>query len=265
MNYRVDLPDFHGPLDLLLYLVKKNEVDVREIPIAKVAAQFQEYLALLQVADIELAGDFLVMAATLMEIKSRMLLPQSGDASAATAEADDPRRELVKQLVEYKKFKEAAARLEERADARQRRLPRQPVEPTAGPRGPPPVQAVELWDLVSAFGRLLSETQALQPRQVVVDETPLSVHVDAIRARLASEPRVRFRDLFTPPYHRARLVGLFLAVLELIKSREVTLQQPEMFGDIWLSASTAESASGPAAQHEPGDDAADSKRGGDHQ
>jgi len=236
MNYRVDLPDFHGPLDLLLYLVKKNEVDVRDIPIAKIAAQFQEYLSLLQVADIELAGDFLVMAATLMEIKSRMLLPQSGDASAATAEADDPRRELVKQLVEYKKFKEAAARLEERADARQRRLPRQPVEPTAGPTEPPPVQAVELWDLVSAFGRLLSATQALQPRQVVVDETPLSVHVDSIRARLASERRLRFRELFTPPYHRARLVGLFLATLELIKLCEITLEQPEMFGDIWLSS-----------------------------
>src|SRR5439155_12476470 len=148
-----------------------------------------------------------------------MLLPQAGDASAAAVESDDPRREVVKQLVEYKKFKEAAARLEERADARQRRLPRQPVEPTAGPSGPPPVQAVELWDLVSAFGRLLSETQALQPRQVVVDETPLSVYLDTIRARLAAAPRVPFRELFTPPHHRARLVGLFLALLELIKLR----------------------------------------------
>jgi segregation and condensation protein A len=265
MNYRVDLPDFHGPLDLLLYLVKKNEVDVRDIPIARIAAQFQEYLSLLQVADIELAGDFLVMAATLMEIKSRMLLPQSGEASAATAEADDPRRELVKQLVEYKKFKEAAARLEERANARQRRLPRQPVEPTAGPSGPPPVQAVELWDLVSAFGRLLSETQALQPRQVVVDETPLSVHVDTIRARLAMERRLRFRELFTPPYHRARLVGLFLAILELIKLREIALEQPEMFGDIWLSTSAAGPGSGSAAEHEPGDEAADRERGGHHE
>ena len=118
MDYRVELPDFHGPLDLLLYLVKKNEVDVRDIPIATVAAQFQEYLALLRVADIELAGDFLVMAATLMEIKSKLLLPQ---AAAPEAEADDPRRELVRQLVEYKKFKEAAARLEERAGAHRRR------------------------------------------------------------------------------------------------------------------------------------------------
>jgi segregation and condensation protein A len=249
MDYRVELPEFHGPLDLLLYLVKKNEVDVRDIPIARVAAQFQEYLAVLQVADIELAGDFLVMAATLMEIKSKLLLPQ---AAAPEPEEADPRRELVRQLVEYKKFKEAAARLETRAAEQQRRLPRRPVVATAGPAGPPPVRPVELWDLVSAFGRLLSETQALEPRQVVADETPQHVYQAAVRAALAAAPRVRFRDLFTPPYHRARLVGLFLAVLELIKRREVVLEQPEAFGDIWLSAA---GPSAPVGEQPGGDDA----------
>src|SRR4051794_4192791 len=134
MDYRVDLPEFHGPLDLLLYLVKKNEVNVRDIPIAQVAGQFQEYLSVLHVADIELAGDFLVMAATLMEIKSKMLLPHA-EAEAAEEDAD-PRRELVRQLVEYKKFKEAAARLETRAAEQQRRLPRQAVPEPAGPSGP---------------------------------------------------------------------------------------------------------------------------------
>src|SRR5919201_4621378 len=129
MDYRVELPEFHGPLDLLLYLVKKNEVDVRDIPIAPIAEQFLAYLEVLQVADVELAGDFLVMASTLMEIKSKMLLPQA--AAAPEAEEADPRRELVRQLVEYKKFKEAAARLESRADDRQRRLPRQPGETPA--------------------------------------------------------------------------------------------------------------------------------------
>src|SRR5262249_10923504 len=107
MDYRVALPEFHGPLDLLLYLVKKNEVDVRDIRIAQIAEQFRDHLAVLHVADVELAGDFLVLAATLMEIKSKMLLPRAADAPEA--EADDPRRELVRQLVEYKKFKEAAA------------------------------------------------------------------------------------------------------------------------------------------------------------
>jgi segregation and condensation protein A len=98
------------------------------------------------------------------------------------------------------------------------------------------VQPVELWDLVTAFGRLLSETKALEPQQVVADETPQHVYRDVVRAALAAGPRVRFRDLFTPPYHRVRLVGLFLAVLELIKQREVVLEQAEAFGDIWLSA-----------------------------
>src|SRR4051812_36416136 len=130
MDYRVELPEFHGPLDLLLYLVKKNEVDVRDIPIAHVAGQFLEYLTLLQVTDVELAGDFLVLAATLMEIKSKMLLPHAAEPEAEEA---DPRRELVRQLVEYKKFKEAAARLEGRAAEQQRRMPRQPVAAPAGP------------------------------------------------------------------------------------------------------------------------------------
>jgi segregation and condensation protein A len=232
MDYRVDLPEFHGPLDLLLYLVKKNEVDVRDIPIAAVADQFRQYLDVLRVADIELAGDFLVMAATLMEIKSKMLLPQA-EAEAAAEEAD-PRRELVRQLVEYKKFKEAAARLETRAAEQQRRLPRQPVIQPTTPAGPPPVQPVELWDLVSAFGRLLSETKALEPQQVVEDDTPQHVYQELVQERIRAEQRVRFRDLFTPPYHRARLVGLFLAVLELIRRFEAVLEQDGLFGEIWL-------------------------------
>jgi segregation and condensation protein A len=241
MDYHVDLPEFHGPMDLLLYLVKKNEVDVRDIPIAQIAGQFQQYLAVLQVADIDLAGDFLVMAATLMEIKSKMLLPHA-EAEAATEEAD-PRRELVRQLIEYKKFKEAAARLETRAAEQQRRLPRQAVVEPAGPGGPPAVQPVELWDLVTAFGRLLSETKSLEPQQVVEDDTPQHVYQDMVRERLRSSPRVRFRDLFTPPFHRGRLVGLFLAVLELIRRFEAVLEQDGMFGEIWLGRASAAPAS----------------------
>jgi segregation and condensation protein A len=239
MDYRVELPEFHGPLDLLLYLVKKNEVDVRDIPIAVIAEQFRQYLDILQVADIELAGDFLVMAASLMEIKSRMLLPNA-EAAEEDDEAD-PRRELVRQLVEYKKFKEAAARLESRAAEQQRRLPRQavsyfaPGESPGANATPPAVQAVELWDLVSAFGRLLSETKALEPQTVVEDDTPQQVYEETVRERLRSGIRVRFRDLFTPPYQRARLIGLFIAVLELIRRSEAVLEQDGLFDEIWIS------------------------------
>jgi len=242
MDYRVDLPEFHGPLDLLLYLVRKNEVDVRDIPIAQVAAQFQDYLGVLQVADIELAGDFLVMAATLMEIKSKLLLPHA-ETEAAEEDAD-PRRELVRQLVEYKKFKEAAARLETRAAEQQRRLPRQPVAQPTAPAGPPAVQPVELWDLVSAFGRLLSETRALEPTAVVEDETPQQVYQDLVRETIRTSGRVPFRDLFSPPYHRARLVGLFLAVLELIRRFEAVLEQDGLFGEIYVGPATRD---GPAS------------------
>jgi segregation and condensation protein A len=234
MDYRVELDAFHGPLDLLLYLVKKNEVDIFDIPIAKIAEQFQEYLRILHVADVERAGDFLVMAATLMEIKSKLLLPQA-PASVESPEAD-PRRELVKQLVEYKKFKEAAALLEARAAESQQRWPRRAIPEPAGPGALPAVQAVELWDLVSTFGRLLSETQALEPARSIADETPQSVYQEQMRQRLAGQPRVPFRDLFTPPYYRARLVGLFLALLELIRSGDVKLEQDGLYGEIWIRA-----------------------------
>ena len=123
MSYQVALDAFHGPLDLLLYLVKRNEVDILDIPVAPIAEQFLEYLRLMETLDVELAGDFLVMAATLMEIKSKLLLPS---AEIETADDEpDPRRELVKQLIEYRKFKDAAAALEGRAEDQQARLPRE--------------------------------------------------------------------------------------------------------------------------------------------
>src|SRR5262245_45140800 len=232
MDYQVELPIFRGPLDLLLYLVKRNEVDVCDIPIARVTEQFLDYLLGLQLIDVEGAGDFLVMASTLMEIKSKMLLPRGGEADEAE---DDPRRELVKQLIEYKKFKDAAALLEAQAERQLARLPRQPLEvPTAPDPARQPLRRVELWDLVSAFGRLMRETAALQPRQIVMDETPLHVHMEHILRLLAGQARVAFTELFTPPHTRGRLLGLFLATLELIKARRVLVEQSEPFGEIWV-------------------------------
>jgi segregation and condensation protein A len=229
-DYQVELDMFRGPLDLLLYLVKREEVDIRDIPIARVAEQFKEYLGVLQFINVEVAGDFLVMAATLMEIKSRMVLPR---ADQTIEIEDDPRQELVRQLLQYKKFKDAAAVLEARAEEQSQRLPREPVgQPTPAT---PNVRAVELWDLVSAFGRLMRETMALQPQQIVVDQTPLHVYMEMILQQLQRAARVRLSDLFTPPYTRGRLLGLFLAVLELTKGKQVMPEQDETFGEIWLS------------------------------
>jgi segregation and condensation protein A len=230
-DYRVDLETFRGPLDLLLYLVKRDEIDVRDIPIARVAEQFKAYLDVLALIDVEGAGDFLVMAATLMEIKSKMLLPrQEGEE----AEEEDPRMGLVRQLLQYKQFKDAATQLEDLAEQQAARLPRQP--PAApSPAGAPPLRAVELWDLVSAFGRLMRETLATRPQEIVVDQTPLHVYMEAVLSQLQRDGPLPFSALFTPPHTRGRLVGLFLAVLELSKGRQIVPEQPALFGDILLS------------------------------
>jgi segregation and condensation protein A len=244
MDYQVELESFRGPLDLLLFLVKRHEVDICDIPIAKMAEQFLEYLEVLELIDVEWAGDFLVMAATLMEIKSKMLLPRAEEDGAEEA---DPRVELVRQLIEYKKFKDAAGLLELQAQRQLARLPRQPVDAAPAPDpAQQPLRRVELWDLVSAFGRLMRETQALQPQEIIMDDTPIHVYMEGILERLARETRLAFSALFTPPYTRGRLLSLFLAMLELIKGRLVAAEQPGPFGDIFLVVAPAS-----ATEHGP--------------
>ena len=234
MEYQVDLDTFRGPLDLLLYLVKRQEVDICDIPIARLTEQFLEYLRVIELIDVEHAGDFLVMAATLMEIKSKMLLPRGEDSSDDEA---DPRMELVKQLMEYKQFKDAANLMEVHAEGFLRRLPRQPGHLPAGPDpAQQPLRSVELWDLVSAFGRLMRETLALQPQQIVVDDTPIQVYQEHILQLLGQTQRLPFAAVFGEPRNKSRLVGLFLAVLELIKNGEISVNQNEPFGEIWLQA-----------------------------
>jgi segregation and condensation protein A len=245
VDYRVTLETFTGPLDLLLYLVKRNEVDVRDIPIAEVLRQFEEYVAVLRTIDLEFAGDFVVMAGTLMEIKSRLVLPLDEEEQA---EAEDPRVELVRQLVEYRRFKDAAAVLEERAARQAGRIARQAPEEPPAPGGPPPVRPVELWDLVSAFGRLMRETMALRPRQIVVDDTPQHVYREQLLGKLrAAGGSASFRDLFDPPHHRSRLIGLFLALLELIKMHRARAEQESPFAEIRVAALEASAEAVPAA------------------
>lgn len=232
MDYLVDLDTFRGPLDLLLYLVKRQEVDICDIPIARITDQFLEYMRVLEIIDVDRAGDFLVMAATLMEIKSRMLLPADPQSAA---EEEDPRSELVRQLMEYRKFKDAAQQLEILAESQSYRLPRQIIDrPEPVSASEQPLREVELWDLVSAFGRLMRETQALAPQQIVVDQTPLHVYMENILGRLAKEGAIPFSALFSPPYQRSRLIGLFLAVLELIRLYKLQVEQSDVFGEIEL-------------------------------
>lgn len=231
-KYRVSQDAFHGPLDLLLYLVRKNEVDILDVSIVGLADQFMDYLRTLNDLDVEMVGDFLVTAATLMEMKSRSLLPP--DEHSSRDEKLDPRNDLVRQLLEYRTFKDAASKLEERAETFAARVSRTPVvEPIV--KGDIPVRPVELWDLVAAFARLMRETQSLAPTTIQVDDTPQHVYAEMIIMRLRAVGRLPFRDLFTPPYTKARLIGLFLAMLELIKDNSIVLDQPDPFGEIWLS------------------------------
>src|SRR5262245_53367459 len=186
MNFRIDLEVFRGPLDLLLYLVRKQEVDITHLPIAQVTDQFLQYLDVLQELDVDAVGEFIEMASTLVEIKSRLVLPHGGEESEAVF---DPRDDLVQRLLEYKKIRDAASILDEQSRRWQQRYPRlcdeiphrelQPAEQ--------PIHEVELWDLVSAFGRIIRESQAIQPANIVYDETPLQVYMQRIHARLVEK------------------------------------------------------------------------------
>ncbi len=241
-EYRVELPTFRGPLDLLLYLVKKHEVDILDIPIAVIAESYLGYLEVIQLIDVELTGDFLVLASTLMEIKSRMLRPHADEEEAAVAGGNgepktDPRAELVKQLVAYRRYREAAEELERLAAQQTSRWPRGSHEkPTAVDPKQQPLHQVELWDLVSAFDRLLRATLSHQQQAIVIDDTPQHVHMaNLLEVLRRAEGPVRFEELFQPPHTKGRLIGLFLAVLELIKCRRIRADQSATFGSIYVS------------------------------
>jgi segregation and condensation protein A len=234
MAFRVDLQMFRGPLDLLLYLVRKHEVEVVDIPIAAVAEQFLEHLSVLEQIDVNAAGDFLEMASTLVEIKSRLVLPRSGEEEEQAI--DDPRHELVQRLLEYKKFKDAASILEERSREWQERFPRLANDLPTRQRNlaDEPIHELELWDLVSAFGRVIRDNQAAAASNIVYDETPIHVYMSRIHEQLLASDRVAFGDLFQPGMHKSTLIGMFLAVLELVRHHGARAEQTELHGEIWI-------------------------------
>jgi len=234
MRFRVQLDAFAGPLDLLLYLVRKHELDVLDIPIALVAEQYLDILATLEQIDVDAVGDFLEIATTLMEIKSRMILPRQEEPEEE--QLADPRHELVERLLQYKRYKEAASLLEARARQWQLRLARRTNDVDVGPRDPAdqPIQEVELWDLVSAFSRVMREKRAAPAAKILYDDTPIEVYIERIRLRIEAEGRLAFDSLFESGMHRSTMVGLFLATLELIRHGHAQVEQAELFGEIWL-------------------------------
>jgi segregation and condensation protein A len=249
--YRVELDLFSGPLDLLLYLVRRNEVDILDLPIARITAQFQEFLEVLQVIDLDVAGDFVVMASTLAEIKSRLVLPQPEEQAGVEIErpidGDDPRSELIHRLLEYKQFKDAALRLEERAAEWQERYPRLSDErPVAGrDRAADRIKEVVLWDLVSALGRVLRRKEVEEEARIRYDDTPIHVYVEQIGTRVRTEKEVRFSSLFDRETMRSRIVGMFLAVLELLRHHGFRAVQEEACGEIWIYPPEGEAQGAP--------------------
>lgn len=233
MDFSVDLSIFRGPLDLLLFLVKKHEVEIADIPIAQITDQYLQYLAVLEQLDVDSVGDFVALAATLIEIKSQQVLPRADEVQE---EIEDPRRELVQRLLEYKKYRDAASILEERGREWQQRFPRLASDLPARERdlAEEPIREVELWDLVSAFGRIIRETEAAKPSSIVYDETPIHVHMARIQQRLAAKGRLSFSELFERGMHKSSLIGVFLAILELVRHKQVLLEQNALFGEIWL-------------------------------
>jgi segregation and condensation protein A len=232
-NFRVDLDIFRGPLDLLLYLVRKHEVEIVDIPIASITDQFLEHLTTIEQLDVNAVGDFLEMASTLIEIKSRLVLPHGGEVEGELA---DPRQELVRRLLEYKKFKDAASLLEEHGRAWQERFPRLSRELSlrGGDLAEQPIHELELWDLVNAFGRIVRDRQATRPSNIVYDDTPIHVYIARIHEQLVAQGRLAFTELFRPGMHKSTLVGMFLAVLELVRHFNIRAEQNDQFGEIWL-------------------------------
>jgi segregation and condensation protein A len=232
-DYRVELEVYNGPLDLLLYLIRREEVDIYDIPIARITSQYLAFVDLLRRLDPDVVGDFLVMAATLMEIKSRTLLPH---APAVEEEEDlaDPRMELVRQLLEYKKFKDAARNLGVAAELAALKFPRQPVVPPSDP-GEVDIEDVQLWDLVEAFRRLLEQTGRREAtHDILYDDTPIALHATDV---LDSLERAGGVQLFTAIFEgrtKNQLIGLFLALLELIRQKRIRAYQEVPFGPISL-------------------------------
>ncbi|RMG72459.1 MAG: segregation/condensation protein A [Nitrospirae bacterium] len=231
VGYRIKIPVFEGPLDLLLHLIKENEIDIYDIPIAEITKQYLEYLELMKELNLEIAGEFLVMAATLIQIKTRMLLPV--DEDVPPEEREDPRIELVEKLLEYQAFKNASLDLQERLQERSRQFWREPLEIEDSGPDEPFLFDVHIYDLIAAFKRVLENAP---PEMVQVTRETLTVkdRINYIIETLEDKSPVRFEELFEPGASRQILIVTFLALLEVLRFGIARAYQERDFGIIWI-------------------------------
>ncbi|MBN1806478.1 MAG: segregation/condensation protein A [Sedimentisphaerales bacterium] len=243
-EYKINLDVFSGPLDLLLYLVRKEEVDIYDIPLAKITEEYIRHVEMLKLFDIELAGEFLVMAATLMEIKSAMLLPKD-QLDAIGEDITDPRGDLIRQLLEYKRFKDAANMLKVSSENQQQKFSRSDniissLEPKTEPELD--LDQISVWDLLNAFDAMMKATGNLMDISHITDDTPIDLYQIEILHRLQSEGAMSFTRIFEGKKNKLVMIGLFLAVLELVREKLVTAEQAKPQMPIYLRALTDEPA-----------------------
>jgi len=228
-TYRVKLEIFEGPLDLLLYLIKKDEIDIYDIPISHITEQYLAYLELMQELDIAVAGDFLVMASTLIYIKSKMLLPPEPKVDGEDDLSEDPRAELVERLLEYQKFKSAAQMLYSRGEIESACYTRGPLETDSSN----PEVSATVFDMLRVFREVLKRAEAQIEMEIARDEMTIAEKLAQIHALLEERERINVRELFEMSRSKRELIITFLALLELVKEWKIYLIQSELFGDIF--------------------------------
>jgi len=231
MSYKIKLDIFEGPFDLLLYLIKKSELNVYDIPITTILEQYLQYLELMRLLDLNIAGEFIVMAATLMQIKSKMLLPQEVNlAEEISDDEKDPRAELVKRLLEYKQFKEAAEQLRLKERARQDIFKRpHTLDETENNE---PYFEASLFDLINAFSKAIKDVPKELFYEVIKDEFTVEGKVHDLLHMFMNKNRVKLTQLFSQARNKLEMIVTFLAVLELIRLKEVLVVQKSIFGEI---------------------------------
>jgi segregation and condensation protein A len=233
-DYKVKLEIFEGPLDLLLYLIKRDEIDIYDIPIEHITRQYLGYLEAFKILDLDIAGEFVVMAANLIYIKSRSLLPVHQQPPEEGAEEEDPRWELVRQLLEYKKFKDAAAQLGEREAVQRAIFSRMPEEPEF--QGERPIAEVSIFDLINAFQKVLKRVNKTEDlREIFEENFTVSDKIEFLLKLTGTGVALKFTELFAGAASRTEIVVTFLALLELIRLKQIRIAQSELFGEIELS------------------------------
>jgi segregation and condensation protein A len=231
--FPIKLDQFEGPLDLLLHLIKKNELNIHDIPIAIITAQYLDAIGVLQELNLDIAGEFIVMAATLIHIKSKMLLPRPETAAGVEGDEEDPRDALVRRLIEHQKFKAAAELLHEREQVRsaQWQRPDGRVAEMAGDEYEPEIE-VDLFSLLTAFQAVVERAKHRPKVWLPAEEIPVEVRIDQLLARLSETDACGFNDLFADVNDRAGLILTFLALLEMIRLKLVRVFQSGSFGPI---------------------------------